>query len=183
VAILSGDEDELLCKLVSPRISSVELASHRIGMEACHLLARMMRTGRVPSKPKLIQPLRICARRSTDNLVVDNPDIAAAVRYIWSRAADSIQVKDLLRIAHMSRRTLEQRFLEHLGRTPAEEIRRVRLEQARKLILESAMPVSSIALACGFSSGPYLTHAFRRRFGVTPSDLRAGRTGNRPSSA
>jgi LacI family transcriptional regulator len=175
VAIISGDEDDLLCKSVTPPITSVELASHRIGWEASAMLKSMMRTNRVPTEPMLIQPLRVCLRRSTESLSVSDPVLALVVQAIWERSPDKLEVRDLVRVACMSRRSLEQRFREFLGRTPAEEIRRIRLEKSRQMIVTTSLSVASIAHACGFSSGPYLTHAFRRQFGVTPSELRLGR--------
>ncbi|WP_442485571.1 substrate-binding domain-containing protein [Aeoliella sp. SH292] len=175
MAILSGDEDELLCGVLSPRISSIELASHRIGYDAARMLHQIMTTGQVPSTISLLDPLRVCARRSTDLLAIDDPQLRNVVQLIWDRAADGVQVTDLVRAVPMSRRKLEQRFREVLGRTPAEEIRRVKLERARQMIVTTTTSVAAIALSCGFSSGPYLTHAFRKQFGITPSDLRVGR--------
>jgi LacI family transcriptional regulator len=174
VAVLSGDEDELLCSMVLPEITSIELASHRIGFEACQMLMQIIDGGPIPAKPLLIPPLRVCARRSTEAFAVDDPALAAVVKMIWERASAGIQVRDLVRASSMSRRALELRFRRALGRTPAEEIRRVRLEIARQLIVTTSMSVGRIALATGFSSGPYLTHAFRRQFRVTPSALRVG---------
>jgi LacI family transcriptional regulator len=175
IAILSADEDELLCNVLSPQISSIELASHRIGHEACQVLDEMMRTGKVPREPRLLPPLRVCARRSTEHVAIEDRELSNLVKLIWERATDGIQVPDLVRAATMSRRTLEQRFRDHLGRTPAEEIRRVRVEKARQLIVTTSLSVSAIALACGFSSGPYMSQAFKKRFGITPSELRIGR--------
>ena len=174
VAVLSGDEDELLCSMVLPEITSIELASHRIGFEACQMLSQIIAGSPVPTKPLLIPPLRVCARRSTEAFAVDDPALAAVVKMIWEKASAGIQVRDLVRASSMSRRALELRFRRALGRTPAEEIRRVRLEIARQLIVTTSMSVGRIALATGFSSGPYLTHAFRRQFRVTPSALRVG---------
>ena len=175
IAILSGDEDELLCGIMSPQISSIELASHRIGFEAARMLDHIIRTGEVPQQPIMIDPLRVCSRRSTDYLAIGDPDLKNVVRLIWEHAADGVQVSDLVRAAAMSRRKMEQRFREVLGRTPAEEIRRVKLEQARQMMVTTSMSVAAIALSCGFSSGPYLAHAFRKQYGITPSELRVGR--------
>lgn len=175
IAILSGDEDELLCDIMSPQISSIELASHRIGFEAASMLESIMGTGEVPAEPLLVKPLQVCARRSTDYLAVNDPDLRRVARLIWDRAADGLQVSDLLETAAMSRRKMEQLFRDTLGRTPAEEIRRVKLEKARQLMVTTALSVEAIALTCGFSSGPYLAHAFRKQFGISPSELRVGR--------
>lgn len=176
VAILSGDEDDLLCESVTPSITSIELASHRIGTEAAEMLAEILKTGKVPSAIKYIQPLRVRLRRSTENRSVSDPAIASCVRLIWESAPDSIEVRDLVKHVCLSRRTLEQRFREILGRTPAEEIRRMRLEKSRQMIVSTSLSISSIAVTCGFSSGPYLSRIFRKYYGISPSELRVGRT-------
>lgn len=175
IAILAGDEDELLCNTLSPRISSIELASRQIGIQACGMLDRIVRTKRVPRKPVMLEPLRVCARRSTSHLAIEDRQLAAAVKLIWEHAPDGIQVRDLARESAMSRRALEQRFQDVLGRTPAEEIRRVRLEKARQLIVTTSLSIANIAIDCGFSSGPSLTQAFKKQFNVTPSSLRENR--------
>jgi len=72
----------------------------------------------------------------------------------------------------LSRRMLEIRFREVLGRSPAAEIRRVRLERARRLLIETRLPIPRIAVACGFVEPGSLARAFRKEFGVSPSKLR-----------
>lgn len=176
VLVLSGDEDELLCNLVQPPITSIELASHRIGWEACEMLVRMHASGETPIEAQLVKPLRVRPRRSTDHTEMGDPLLESVLDYIKQNAANPIRIQDLARFAAISRRTLELRFRDALGRSPAEEIRRVRLEQARQMLLNTSLSVSSIAAACGLSSGPYLTHAFRKAYGVVPSDLRIGRS-------
>lgn len=175
LALISGDNDELLCNVAWPPISSVELASHRIGQEACEMLSWMRRTGRVPSAPKLISPLQIISRHSTEILAMANEEIADILRFIRTHAKGGIQVVDVLKAFPISRRSLEMRFRELLGRSPAEEIRRVRLEHARSLVLETELTIASIANRCGFSDGASLSHAFRKHFEMTPGELRSSR--------
>ena len=134
-----------------------------------------MRTQKVPKSPVMVLPLRVCPRRSTDSLAVADPELAAVVETIWERASEDLGIDELANIAAMSRRKLELRFREVLGCSVAEEIRRIRLEKARQLIISTSLSVYRVAIATGFSSGPYLTHAFHKHFGATPSELRVGR--------
>jgi LacI family transcriptional regulator len=175
IAVLAGDTDDLLCNIASPRISSVELACHKIGRAACDMLKSIMEGGPVPQKPELIPPLRVIARHSTEILAVEDRDLAQIVQYIRDRAAEGIRVSDILRAFPISRRSLEQRFRNILGRSPAEEIRRTRLQHARKLLVETDMSVAEIATASGVCSGAQLASAFRRYLGIRPSALREGR--------
>jgi LacI family transcriptional regulator len=175
IAVLAGDTDDLLCNIASPRISSVELATHKIGRTACEVLKSIMEGGPVPQQPTLIPPLRVIARHSTEILAVEDRDLAQIVQYIRDRAAEGIRVSDILRAFPISRRSLEQRFRNILGRSPAEEIRRTRLQHARKLLVETDMSVAEIATASGVCSGAQLASAFRRYLGIRPSALREGR--------
>lgn len=175
IAVLAGDTDDLLCNIASPRISSVELATHKIGRTACEMLKSIMEGGPVPHEPALIPPLRVIARHSTEILAVEDRDLAQIVQYIRDRAAEGIRVSDILRAFPISRRSLEQRFRNILGRSPAEEIRRTRLQHARKLLVETDMSVAEIATASGVCSGAQLASAFRRYLGIRPSALREGR--------
>lgn len=172
VAVLSGDEDELLCKVASPQISSIELASHEIGDTAARLLQRMMNGARPPRATHLIPPRQIRARQSTDLLAIAAPGIAAILKHIHQHAHKGIAVTDLLSKFPMSRRSLEYKFRVNIHRSPAEEIRRVRFEHIRRLLLDTDLPIETIALESGFSSGPSLSAAFRQNFGHTPGSLR-----------
>lgn len=177
VAILSGDDDELLCNVASPRISSIELASHLIGDSAAKLLQRLMDGGAIPKRTKRIRPLRIRPRESTDLLAIDDPEVAKALRFIRHHASDGIGVADVADACLVSRRTLENRFREKLNRTPAEEIRRARFECVRRLLLDTDKSIATIAFESGFASGASLSQMYHQHFGETPGSFR--RSGKR----
>ena len=175
VAVLSGDDDELLCNVATPQISSIELASHRIGETAAKLLKRLMRGAPVPRRTRTIPPLRIRARQSTNLLAIDDPEVASMLQYIREHAKDGISVSDVARVCFVSRRTLEQRFREQLNRTPGEEIRRARFEHVRRLLLDTDKAIATIAFESGFASGASLSQAFQKHFGETPGQYRRSR--------
>ncbi|MDD4788545.1 MAG: AraC family transcriptional regulator, partial [Pirellulales bacterium] len=124
------------------------------------------------SEPILIEPTRVIVRRSTDTLAIEDQDLARAIAFIRINASTPIQVSDVLRTVPVSRSWLERRFQEALGRSPAEEIRRVRLERAKQLLAESDMPVPQVAASSGFGSREYFAHAFRQATGLTPRQFR-----------
>src|SRR5205085_6660323 len=107
-----------------------------------------------------------------DVLALGDADISAAVRFIREHACHGISVKDLLVEVPLSRRVLEGRFHKLLGRTPHDEIERVRFERVRQLLRETRLPLAEIAKRSGFRNGEYLATAFRRAFGVSPIDYR-----------
>ncbi|QEG21893.1 AraC family transcriptional regulator [Mariniblastus fucicola] len=178
VAVLSGDDDELLCNVAWPQISAVELASHQIGETAAKMLARMMNGGATPKREKLLPPLRVRGRHSTDILAMDDDEIAEVLRFIRDRAPTGITVADLLRQFPVSRRRLEQRFRAEINRSPAQEIRRIRMAYVARLLLDLDLPISSVAARAGFATSASLSQAFRQHFGVTPSDYRATNRSN-----
>jgi LacI family transcriptional regulator len=168
VAILAGTPDELICGISSPPLSSINLASQHTGYAAAALLDRLMSGIEPGGDPILIRPLGVICRQSTDVLAIDDPNIVMAVRFIRAHAHQGIHVDDVLREVPVSRRALEIQFQEILGRSPAQEIRRVRLEKAKDLLANSEMSVAKIASVSGFLSAARLSIAFRKHFGTTP---------------
>jgi LacI family transcriptional regulator len=173
VAVIGIDNDEVLCELSSPPLSSVVANTERIGYEAAALLDRMMKGGKAPKQPIVIGPLGIVTRRSTDVLAIEDRHIAAAVRFIRERACDGVDVGDLLQAVPLSRSTLERRFYKVLNRSPKEEILRVRMNRAKQLLAETDFPLSWIAEKIGLEHTEYLSVIFKKRTGMTPAMFRA----------
>jgi LacI family transcriptional regulator len=172
VAVLGGDEDTLLCETCNPPLSGVALTSERIGHEAAALLHRMLNGQQPPTDPILIEPTRVVVRQSTDVFAIDDHDLARAIAFIRGRSAIPTQVSDVLRAVPVSRTWLERRFHQTLGRSPAEEIRRVHIERAKYLLLDTDLPVPEVAAASGFRSREYLAYAFKQATGLTPREYR-----------
>ena len=172
VAVIGVDNDRLLCDLANPPLSSVICNTRRTGFEAASLLDRMMAGEHVGPESVLVEPLGVEARQSTDILAIDDPDVAAAVRYIRENAMSGINVGDVLRHVPLSRRILESRFQKILGRTPHQEITRLRIDRVRRLLTETDVPLSRIARLTGFQHDEYLSVAFKKAVGVSPSRFR-----------
>jgi len=172
IALLGVDDDRMICGLADPPLSSVQLAFQRIGMTAVEILADILEGRGAPRKPVLIPPLGVVSRGSTDMLAADDPDAVAAARYIRAHAAEGITVPDVLAAVPLTRRSLERRFKAAFDRSPAAEIRRVRLERAKYLLLSSESGISEIARMSGFNSAEYFADVFRREVGMPPSHYR-----------
>lgn len=172
VAVLGVDNDELLCELAFPPLSSITPNARRAGYEAAALLDRMMRGERLPPDETRIPPLGISRRQSTDVLAVDDPHIAQALRFIREHACDPIDVSDVLRAVPLSRRILEQRFVQLINHTPHAEILAVRLNRAKQLIAETKLSLGEIAIRAGFEHPEYLSVVFKREEGVSPREFR-----------
>lgn len=172
VAILGVDDDDLLCELARPSLSSIALPSQRIGYEAAREVERLLRGAKARSRPLLLPPLGVIARRSTDVLAVDDDDVAAALRFIRQHAHRPIRVIDVLREVPASRRSLERRFRKVLGRSILDEVRRVHLDCARQLLVQTDLPLHAVAERAGFTDGKRFSTVFRQVMGVTPSAYR-----------
>lgn len=176
VAVLGVDNDLLICDLASPRLSSVICNTKRTGFEAASLLDRMMSGEKVGSKSILVQPLGVETRQSTDILAIDDADVAAALRFIRENAAAGINVSDVLRAVPLSRRVLESRFRTALGRTPHEEITRLKIGKVKELLTGTDLSLSEIASRTGFRHDEYLSVAFKKAVGMPPRDFRRSGT-------
>lgn len=175
IAVIGVDNDPLICELCMPQLSSVIPNARHSGYIAAELLDRMMNGQEVEGIAHLVEPLGVCTRRSTEVLAIEDRDVAAALRFIREYACDGIQVADVLREVPLSRRVLESRFKKCLGRTPHEEILRAKLDRAQRLLDETDLPLSVIARRTGFSGEDYLSVAFKRAVGKSPSVYRKER--------
>jgi LacI family transcriptional regulator len=158
--------------LCHPPLSGIDQGPRRIGYAAAMMLDRMMAGAAAPDTPVLFAPLNIVTRQSTDVMAVSDTDVATALRFIREHVHEAIQVSDVVACVPLSRRTLEQRFINQLGRSPSAEIQRVRLENCKKLLAETPWSLSRVAEAAGFNHSEVMIRAFRRGFGMTPSEYR-----------
>lgn len=172
VAVLGVDDDELLCGLASPPLSSVIPDAVGAGQLAARLLATLMGGGRLERSEWLLPPLGISTRQSTDVLAVDDDLVVAAVRHIRDHACSGIKVADVVAAVGTSRRVLETRFTRRLGRTPHEEIAGVQFRRVEQLLRETDLPLAEVAERAGFRHAEYMTVAFSRRYGMPPSRWR-----------
>lgn len=172
LAVLGADNDELLCNLATPPLSSVILNTQRTGYEAAALLDRLLTGQKVPPEVVRIAPLGIQTRQSTDTLAIDNREVAEAMRFIREQACAGINVEDVLSAVPLSRRVLESRFRKYLGRTPHEEIVRLKVERVKLLLAETDLNMAEIARRSGFHHVEYLSTAFKKTVGISPREYR-----------
>lgn len=175
VAVLGVENDETLAAISTPPLSSVRLPGSRVGRRAAELLDALMNGGSPPPGPILLPPTQIATRQSTDVVAVDDPDLAAALRVIRERATDGISVGDVLSEVAISRRLLERKMRAAIGRTPRQEIERVRLERAKTLLVATDLSLAAIAVRCGYEHPQRLSERFAARFGQPPGAWRRER--------
>jgi LacI family transcriptional regulator len=172
IAILGCSNDEFLCTVSQPPISSIALPFAALGYEAAKLLDAAMTSVSVPQKTEL-PPLGVITRQSTDPAAQAEPALATALRFIRDNATKRIGVDDIAAASGLSRSSLERRFRAVLGRSPLAELLRERLERAQHLLVNSEFSIKEIARAAGFHDVRHLSVTFRQKTGITPGNYRA----------
>lgn len=172
VAVIGVDDDELLCELSNPSLTSIALNARQTGYLAASLLDRMMAGEKLEGKKYPIRPLGVEKRVSTDLVAVQDSFVSQVIAFIREHYREKIQVEDLLRIVPLSRRVLETRFRQALSSTPHKEIVRVRIEHIKKRLAGSEDQLSAIAEEMGFAHPEYLSVVFKKETGITPSEYR-----------
>ncbi len=172
VGLVGADDDEMVCQFAYPQLSSVRSPMEQVGYEAAHVLDKLMHGEKVDGGSILFSPTSVVTRRSTDITITADPVVSKALLFIRENADKPIQVEDVLDVVAISRRSLEHKFKALLNRTPLAEIHRVHIEQAKRLLTETELPISKIAARSGFSSTPQMNMVFRRIAGKSPSEFR-----------
>ncbi len=172
VAVIGVDNDELICELTSPPLSSIEQGARSIGQQAAELLDRLMAGQESSPLKHVVKPEGIVTRRSSDTLAIADADVAAAVRFIQQNACTGIRVYEVVRAVAMARSALESRFKTVMGRTIHAEIQRIQVERARQLVATTNLPLKQVAVESGFAYIQHMTTIFRRYTGQTPGEYR-----------
>lgn len=173
VAIVSVENDEWLCNVIDPHLSSVDQNGKKIGYLAAELLSDRMQGRRLKRQAIKVPPKRLLIRESSKYATVDDPDLVEILHYIQETACNGLTVDELIAYSNYSHATLGRLFKKNLHRTIEDEIRRVRVERAKSLLLETQASITSIASSCGFSSPEYFCHVFRSITGMSPSKYRS----------
>ncbi len=173
LAVIGVHNDELLCNLCEPPLTSVIPNARMAGYEAASLLSRLMRGDDLPMSVRQIEPLGVAMRQSTDVVAVGDAKVSAAVSYIRDHVNEGIDVADLLRAVPMSRTLLERKFKKMLGQTPHEHILRTRLARVKTMLADTELSIALIADRTGFEHAEYLSVAFHREIGMTPTKWRS----------
>jgi LacI family transcriptional regulator len=172
VGVLGVDNDEMIVRLGSPQLSSIDTGCDRLGFEAARMLQRLME-GRTLRKSWItVAPVRVVMRESTDIVTVEDAHVAEAVKFIHEHLQEGVNVKQLVQRMPMSRRSLEVAFRRHLGRTIHQEIVRARLQMAARLLEDGVLPLVKVSDLCGMRNQSRLNKVFRAGMGMTPAEYR-----------
>lgn len=174
VAVVGAENDQTLCETAWPPLSSIQFRGQAVGYTAANLLDEWIRSGK-PEPPEtqlLLSAGDIVVRQSSDIVAVEDSSIANALHFIRERATDYISVLDVARAAGLSRSSLERRMKTCIGRSPGEEINRIRFKAVEYLLAHTELTLAAIAERTGFEHPQYMAEAFRKRYDMTPGDFR-----------
>ena len=144
-----------------------------------------MAGARPPSGARVVEPLGIAIRQSTDVTAIDDPEIALAVKLIRENACKGMSVDDLLARVPLSRSILERRLRKHVGLSPMGLIRQTQIKRIRQLLVETELSLEQIGPLAGFRHSEHMCVVFKREVGQTPAlpPAVAGLMGPRRDSA
>ncbi len=173
VAIIGVDNDPVACEFSQPQLTSISRNDHRVGFEAAAMLHRMI-LGETPAPVSLrIPPDRVVARKSTEVLAVDDPEVAVLIQCMRERFHEPVGMENLVGNSVLSRRRLEQRFRATMDISPAVFLNQLRVEHAKKLLARKpAFALADIAAQCGFRDPRRFRIVFMRLTGITPAACR-----------
>jgi LacI family transcriptional regulator len=170
VAIVGAGNSLLAVEAMHTPISSVDVNMEMIGYAGAKLLSELMRRKPAPEGPMRVAPLRLIVRKSSDMMAVSHPGVAHSLRFMLDHCHERIGVNDLAKAAAMSVRSFHQAFVDHLGRSPGNELHRIRMERAKKLLLDSGEKMEAVAGLCGYENGNSFWVAFKRSTGLSPRE-------------
>lgn len=171
IALLGVDNDDLECSLTVPPLSSIDIPGERIGYEAARLLDRMIEgEARLPST--FLPPVSVVTRQSTETMAIADPAVSAALSYMREQAMRGINVESVVIHVGITRRELERKFRRLLGSSLLQELRRIRVTHAKRLLAGTSLPMPAVAKQSGFSTPQRLALVFRKFERTSPTAYR-----------
>jgi len=171
IAIVGAENYLMAADAMRTPISSVDTNLEALGYRGAALLDDLMNGKKPPTDCIRVPASGIVTRKSSDLLAISHKGVANSLRFIWGHAHQPISVKDLVEVAAMSRRGLHKAFLENVGRTPGQELQRVRIEHAKRLLAESDHKMEVLASMCGYQSANSFCVAFKQATGLSPKQF------------
>lgn len=177
VKVLGVDNEEYLCEQSMPALSSIEPDFESGGFEAIRMLDDMLSGKNASPEPFKYGIRGLVERRSTRDDSGTARLVNLALDFIRLHGASGGTAAEAVKAAGCSASLLQRLFRKTLGRTVVQEIQRVRMEKAKKLLRDTDTPIGEIAQLCGYDDESYLKLLFRRTFGMSMSKYRAMETG------
>ena len=168
VSVLGADNDELICGLSSPPMSSVAINFERAGYEAARVLNDLLRGKKTAHSKITVTATHVVIRRSTDYMAISDLNLQKALQFIRDHIRENIRVLDVSHAAGLSRRALEIKFQREMESSVHDYIKRLRTDQIMRLLVETDLPIGQIAESLGFSDIQHFARYFRAGTQMSP---------------
>ena len=172
VAVLGVDNDEMICDLSDPPLSSIALDVEKGGYDAARLLEHLIMHGITDYHDIVVKPMQVITRHSTDIYATNDNHIASSLKFIHQNIDKNLHVNEVVKQVPLSRRALEKRFLEITGYPVYKYIFNLRIEKFTQKLLDTDMSVFEIALDMGLTDSKNIARQFRQVKGCSPSVYR-----------
>lgn len=172
IAVINEYESIALIDQPKPALTHLDMNHERVGYEAAAMLDRMIEGNEVPTRRLLIPPKGVVAKESTDYYAVQDDVVAEALRLISGNLHKRLSVEMIADGIGVSSRSLQLRFADALGRGVAQEVRRLRVSSAKRMLHDPARQLDEVAKLCGLGSSDTLCKIFRRDVGQSPTAYR-----------
>jgi LacI family transcriptional regulator len=174
VAILGLDNDVIVCGFSNPMLSSIDPDTPAIGREAARTLVEMMNDPDFRKKTLIrqVNPNRVIGRASTEVYPVDPPWLSDVLVYMRKRVGNRLTASDVFDYLGLSHTVVDAAFRKVLNTTVQKEIAVARMEEARRLLENTALNTAQIAERSGFASATYFVHTFSKAHGISPISWR-----------
>jgi len=174
-ALIGTQNETVICLQPEPTLTSIDVGYEQVGFEAARTLDLMMEGEPPPGKLIATPPKELVPRASTDVLLVSDPLVSQAMRFMAEKGHTGIRVQQVADAVFTSRRTLERRFRSAMGRPIADELARLKIERVKRQLVETDTPIKQLAWQSGFIDGKQMGKTFTRLVGVSPSEYRRQR--------
>ena len=172
VAVIGVDNDEILCSMSFPQLSSIDVDIEGGGYETAMMAERMVNDPSYEGKDIVLKPTNIVSRMSSNMFATKDPAILKALQFISENIDHKILVPDVLKQVPLSRRLLEQRFSKATGTTIYQYISDLRMDRFAQLLLSSNDSIANIAARMEEPDTKSISRRFLALKGCTPSEYR-----------
>ena len=172
IAVLGVDDDDLICEISDPTISSIQLEVERGGYETCRLLHQQILSKKRKPFNVVISPSEVKERNSTLANNISDQHIKNVVRYIEENYKHDISMEDIFQLVPLSRRSVEMRFKRATGMTIYQYLLNKRIEHLAYLLITSDKPYIDLSYEVGFRDVANVSRTFRKYKGCSPLEYR-----------
>lgn len=172
LSLMGVDNDELICRLSFPSISSIVTDDEKGGYQTGKNLHKLIIHNDNTPFNVVIDPIRIELRQSTERYNIENKYISQVIEYIEENITSEISIDDLTNLVPLSRRSLEKKFQEAEGTSIYKFILDKKTDYIANELLTTKKSLLDIAIEVGFNDVRNAYRIFKKSTGHTPISYR-----------